>query len=599
MKKMLKKKKIIALVLIAAMALASAATVFADTVVTTTIATPLYKYATVADGEYATIPQGTALTVISSSGVFYYVQYSGNYGYILQSACNGTGAGTSTNVSYYLTTNAITYLYYSANTSGGSYGTIQSGQSVGIISTVGSFYYVNYGGHYGYVQTSAFNSSTTPTNSPGTATVTYSTPFYVSASTSGGFYGTLDSGDVITTYSVSGSFTYGYIQGKYGYVLTAALSTNSNGASFYATTNAYAPMYSSASTSSTMTATVPSGVSLNITSTTGGFYYTQYNGYYGYVPTSYFNGTTTNNGSYTFYVTTNSTAGLYSSASTSASIYTTIASGTRIGVISTSGSFYYTLYNGYYGYVLTSSCNSSGTNVNTSVQYYLNTLYSTPLYSSANTSSVSYSTITAGTSVGVISKTFDGFYYVYVNGNYGYIPQAALNSTTTNTISTGNNAGIATYGTVAMGSTLYASDSTTGTALGRVSNSGTVSIISQTTTGFYYVKVGNYTGYLQIAAVTVANDATVIPITDDRTYVPTTIPLVNTTVTTTGVTTKKTGTIENCVSWVCLREDADSSSDRLAKVTKGSTVEILGTERSYTKVVYAGNTGFILSSYVA
>lgn len=583
------------------MALASAATVFADTVVTTTIATPLYKYATVADGEYTTIPQGTSLTVISNSGVFYYVIYGGNYGYILQSACNGSGTGTGTSISYYVTTNAITYLYYSASTTGGSYGTIQSGQSIGVISTVGSFYYVNYGGRYGYVQTSACNSSTAPTTGTGTATVTYSTPFYVSANTSGGYYGNLDSGDVVTTYSTSGNFTYAYIQGKYGYVLTAALSytSNNNGSSFYATTSAIAPMYSSASTSASTYTNIPSGITVNVISTTGSFYYLQYNGYYGYVPTSYFTNSTSTNRNYSFYVTTNSSAGLYSSATTSSSMYTMIASGTSIGVISTSGSFYYTLYNGYYGYVLTSSCSGS-TSVNTTVQYYLNTLYSTPLYSSANTNSISYSTISAGTSVGVISKTYDGFYYVYINGNYGYIPQAALNSTNTSTnLTNGSNAGIATYGTVAMGSTLYSSDSTTGTALGRVSNSGTVSIISQTTTGFYYVKVGNYTGYLQIAAVTVANDATVIPITDDRTYVPTTIPLVNTTASAIGVTTKKTSTIENCVSWVSLREEANSTSDRLAKVTKGSTVTVLGNEGSYTKVTYAGTTGYILSSYIA
>ncbi len=598
MSKMLNQKKVLALLLIAAMILASATTAFAATMVTTTTATPLYRYATVADGSYSTVPQGTSLSVVSTSGVFYYVLYGGNYGYILQSACSGSTGGS--NISFYVTTNTLTPLYTSASTTGGSYGNIISGQSVGVISTSGSFYYVKYDNYYGYVLTSACTSNGGGGTTGSSATVTYSTPLYVTASTTGGTNGTLDSGDIVTVYSQSGIFSYVYIQGRYGYVLTAALRTGTSGTptySQYVTTTLSSPLYSSASTSASSYTTIPSGARIGVISTAGSFYYTLYNGYYGYIPTSYCSSTGSGS-TYSFYVTTTLAAPVYSSASTGATSYTTIPVGTSVGVISTSGAFYYVLYNGYYGYIPTNYCSSSTVSTNTSVQYYMTTRYATPLYSTTSTTSTTYTTIAMNTSVGVISATFDGYYYVYVNGNYGYVLKDALYSTTgTTTPISGTTNNIATYGTVAAGSTLYSSDSTTSSALGRVSNSGQVSIISQTTSGFYYVKVGSYVGYLQTTAVTVASDATVIPISDSTTYVPSTIPLINTTPTT-GVTTKNTGTVENCVSWVSLRSEADSSSERLAKVTKGSSVSVLGTEGRYTKVSYAGTTGYILSSYI-
>ena len=595
MAKMLNQKRILALLLIAVMVLASAPMALAATTVTTTTTTPLYKYATVADGSYSTVPSGTALSVISTSGVFYYVLYGGNYGYILQSACSGSSGGGST-VSYYLTTTSQTPLYTSASTTGGSYGDILSGQSVGVISTSGSFYYVKYNSYYGYVLTTACssNGSTSGTS----AYVTYSTPLYYSASTSSGSYGTLDSGDIVTVQSQSGSFSYVYIQGRYGYVLTAALSTNSSSTTYqyYVTLTTASPLYSSASTGATSYTTIPLGTRIGVISVSGSFYYTLYNGSYGYVPTSYCSNASGTN-TYSSYVTTSSSTALYASASTSATISATVPSGTSLGVLSTSGSFYYTLYNGIYGYVLISNCYASNVNTNSNVQYYMTARYATPLYITTSTTGGTYSTIAMGTSVGVISVTYDGYYYVYVNGNYGYVLKDALYSTN-GTITSGTTNSIATYGTVAAGSTLYSSDSTTSNALGRVSNAGQVSIISQTTSGFYYVKVGSYVGYLQTTAVTVASDATVIPISDTTTYVPPTIPLVNTSNSGSGVTVKNTGTIENCVSWVSLRESASSDSDRLAKVSKGSTVTIMSTEGSYTKVSYAGTTGFILSSYI-
>ncbi len=594
MAKMLNQKKVLALVLIAAMVLASAATAFADTTVMTTTSTPLYKYASMTDGSYTTIPSGTSLSVLSTSGVFYYVVYGGNYGYILQSACSGNNGGGA-NVSFYVNTNVQTPLYRTASTTGGSYGEILSGQRIGVISSTGNFYYVMYNNQYGYVLISACGSSGGTVGGT-TAMVRYSTPLYMSASTASGIYGTLDSGDVVTVQNRSGDFTYVYIQGRYGYVLTSALNTSSDNVSFYVTTTAAAPLYSSANGSASTYTTIPSGTRLGAISTSGSYYYVLYNGYYGYVPTNYCSNGTAGNG-FTSYATTTVAAPLYSTASTGSSVITTISSGTTINILSTSGSFYYTLYNGYYGYVLTSHCGSNSTPANTNVRYYLTTRYATPLYTTTSTSAGSYTTIGPGASVGVISETFDGFYYSYVNGNYGYVLKDALYGNTAPAQNTGATNNIATYGTVAAGSTLYTSDSVTSTPLGRISNAGQVSIVSQTTSGFYYVKVGSYVGYLQTSAVTVASDATVIPITDNATYVPSTIPLVNTTPLP-GVTVKKTGTIENCVSWVSLRESAASSSKRLAKVTKGSTVNILETSGSYTKVNYAGTTGYILSSYI-
>ena len=60
----------------------------------------------------------------------------------------------------------------------------------------------------------------------------------------------------------------------------------------------------------------------------------------------------------------------------------------------------------------------------------------------------------------------------------------------------------------------------------------------------------------------------------------------------------QTGTIVNCSSWVSLRKSASTTSSRIAKLKKDTTVTVLGTSGSYYKVSYNGKEGYVSSQYV-
>ncbi|MDO5111856.1 MAG: SH3 domain-containing protein [Clostridia bacterium] len=601
MKRMLNQRKVLSLILIAAMVLASATTALAANdwsatglnvayYVTTTAATSLYTEANTTSVVKTSIAAGQSVGVISTDGYFHFVLYSSYYGYVPISAC-GTNSGVPTAT----TAGSVMYstpFYVKASRTDGYYGWFEKGDVPTVISTSGEFSYVLAGGKYGYILTAALSSTPTNTTVSYYVTTSVSAPLYRSTDTTAGSLATVPANATVGVISTSGSYYYANYSGNYGYIAISACQGTSTGggASYYVTTTQNTPLYQYASTVDGTYTTVPANTSVGVISTSGSYYRITYGGYTGYILTSACSTSTTGTG-VSYYVTTNQSTVLYQYASTTDGTYTTVPSGASVGVISTSGSFYRAVYGGYTGYILTSACTSGAAPVTTTVSYYLMTQYATPLYKDSSTTGGTLATIAASRSVGVISTTYNGYYYVVVDGLYGFMPTTAFAATPAATIGTATTpiGNVATYGTVSIGATIYASDSTTSQALGRVSNAGTVSIISQTTSGFYYVRVGTYSGYIPTASVMVASDATVIPFSDETKLA----------ITPNGVTVKKSGTIENCQNWVSLREAASSSSDRIAKVTKGSTVSIIETSGAYTKVTYAGTTGYILSSYIA
>ncbi len=56
--------------------------------------------------------------------------------------------------------------------------------------------------------------------------------------------------------------------------------------------------------------------------------------------------------------------------------------------------------------------------------------------------------------------------------------------------------------------------------------------------------------------------------------------------------------VTKCNSWVSLREDASTSSARLAKVPLGATVKSCVLEGAFVKCTYDGKTGYILAKYL-
>lgn len=563
--------------------------------------TPLYKTANTSGEYHMILTAGTTLNYMSVNGSFYYVNYNGYYGYVAQTACSGanTGGTVSTNV----TTNIATPLYRTASTTGEMFFTLSAGTNVGIVSTSGSFYYVLYNGYYGYVLISACTGSGGGATSSFNVSIKTSTPLYQAASTTSSYSVTLAAGISVGVINTQGSFYYVSYNSYYGYVPVSACTGASGGTvSFYVKTIQTTPLYKTASTTGETFGTLSVNNTLGVINTTGSFYYIYADGYYGYVLTSACTTTTGGTGTtISYYLKANIATPLYKTASTAAQTFGTVAAGTSVGVISTSGNFHYAYVDGYYGYILASACTNTGTG-GTAVAYYVRTSYATPLYKTAALSGETYGTLTTGTSIGVIN-TSGNFYYVSIDGYYGYVLTAAC-TTNTGTLS----AEVVASGTVIAGTTLYSTDSTSATPIGTISTGGKISIVSQTTTGFYYVKIGTYYGYVLSTAVTVTNDATVIPFTGDGPLPTSTINPTGTTTAgglititnnnTGAITAATTGTITNCNSWVSLRESATSASTRLAKVAKGSTVTIEGTSGSYTKVKYAGETGYILTYYI-
>ena len=287
----------------------------------------------------------------------------------------------------YVTPISSTPLYQLPDASGYSFGTISSGEVMGVLSSSGDFYYVYIAGRNGYVLKSActYTSSTSVTN----ATQTISQ---------------------------------------------------------YRNTTITTSMYSSAYTYSSTLATISAGTSVGIINTSNDFYYVYYNNQYGYVPTSAFGGSITG-GSFT--ATAVSTVALYSTANTSGIMLTTIPIGTSVNVISTSGGFYYLTYNGYNGYAVASAfTGGAGSNV-FSTSTYSGTTSTTPVSNADGV--VAYGTVAAGTALlktaggvtmatfpnggqlGIISKTSSGYYYVSASGYKGYVlaTSVSLSSATT------------------------------------------------------------------------------------------------------------------------------------------------------------------------
>ena len=56
--------------------------------------------------------------------------------------------------------------------------------------------------------------------------------------------------------------------------------------------------------------------------------------------------------------------------------------------------------------------------------------------------------------------------------------------------------------------------------------------------------------------------------------------------------------VTNCTSWVSLRKQANTTSERLAQVPYGAKVESCSREGDYVKCTYNGQTGYILAKYL-
>lgn len=288
----------------------------------TITATILYSQPYTYSSSLASIPAGSYVAIINSSGEFYYVYYNNQYGYIPVSAFSGSITG-----SYTVTALSSVAMYSTAGSGGNMIALIPAGANVTVNSTNGAYYYLTYGNNSGYALMSSFTGGA-GSNVFSTSTYTGSTTSTTPISNADGVvaYGTVTAGAALlktpggvatATFPSGGqigiisktSSGYFYVSanGTKGYVAAASLSTSSTNIPISDTSASIstspAPsggksatignckknvnMRSEASSSSTLLGAVPKGASITAYKKSGSYTQISYNGTTGYVLSKY------------------------------------------------------------------------------------------------------------------------------------------------------------------------------------------------------------------------------------------------------------------------------------------------------------------------
>ena len=249
---------------------------------------------------------------------------------------------------------------------------------------------------------------------------------------------------------------------------------------------------------------------------------------------------------------------LYLRQSPGGAVITTLSKGTTVAVLNNSSSWYKVSVNGKEGYV--SGEYLTGTTA-TNVALGTGTVKcssSVNFRSAPNTSSTSYGELKNGTKVNVVGVS-SGWYKVTYNGKTGYIHPDYITLAS-------SSAGTA----IAPSNTVT---STTGTA-GTVKCSSSVNLRSEANTSSS-ILAELKTGYIK------------------QDYVSTTGSASNNTSASTG-----TAAVVKCSSTVNFRSAASTSSTILGELKNGTAITVLSTSNGWSKVSYAGKTGYISADYL-
>lgn len=271
---------------------------------------------------------------------------------------------------------------------------------------------------------------------------------------------------------------------------------------------------------------------------------------------------------------------LYLRQSPGGAVITTLSKGTTVAVLNNSSSWYKVSVNGKEGYV--SGEYLTGTTA-TDVALGTGTVKcssSVNFRSAPNTSSTSYGELKNGTKVNVVGVS-SGWYKVTYNGKTGYIHPdyimlasssagTAIAPSNTVTSTTG------TAGTVKCSSSvnLRSEANTSSSILAELKNGTAVTVVS-TANGWCKVSYAGKTGYIK------------------QDYVSTTGSASNNTSASTG-----TAAVVKCSSTVNFRSAASTSSTVLGELKNGTAVTVLSTSNGWSKVSYAGTTGYISADYL-
>lgn len=271
---------------------------------------------------------------------------------------------------------------------------------------------------------------------------------------------------------------------------------------------------------------------------------------------------------------------LYLRQSPGGAVITTLSKGTTVAVLNNSSSWYKVSVNGKEGYV--SGEYLTGTTA-TNVALGTGTVKcssSVNFRSAPNTSSTSYGELKNGTKVNVVGVS-SGWYKVTYNGKTGYIhpDYITLASSSAGTAIAPSNTVTSTTGTAgtvkcSSSVNLRSAANTSSSILAELKNGTAVTVVS-TANGWCKVTCSGKTGYIK------------------QDYVSTTGSVSNNTSASTG-----TAAVVKCSSTVNFRSAASTSSTVLGELKNGTAVTVLSTSNGWSKVSYAGKTGYISADYL-
>ena len=271
---------------------------------------------------------------------------------------------------------------------------------------------------------------------------------------------------------------------------------------------------------------------------------------------------------------------LYLRQAPGGAVITSLPQGTTVAVLENSSSWYKVSVNGKEGYV--SGEYLTGTTA-TDVALGTGTVKcssSVNFRSAPNTSSTSYGELKNGTKVNVVGVS-SGWYKVTYNGKTGYIhpDYITLASSSAGTAIAPSNtvtSATGTAGTVKCSSSvnLRSEANTSSSILAELKNGTAVTVVS-TANGWCKVTCSGKTGYIK------------------QDYVSTTGSASNNTSASTG-----SAASVKCSSTVNFRSAASTSSTILGELKNGTAVTVLSTSNGWSKVSYAGKTGYISADYL-
>ena len=185
-------------------------------------------------------------------------------------------------------------------------------------------------------------------------------------------------------------------------------------------------------------------------------------------------------------------------------------------------------------------------------------------------------TLSKGTTVAVLNNS-SSWYKVSVNGKEGYVSGEYLTGTTATNVALGT-------GTVKCSSSVNfrSAPNTSSTSYGELKNGTKVNVVG-VSSGWYKVTYNGKTGYIHPDYITLASSSA-----------GTAIAPSNTVTSTTGTA----GTVK-CSSSVNLRSEANTSSSILAELKNGTAVTVVSTANGWCKVTHSGKTGYIKQDYVS